>query len=91
MNVVYACQSRVVEMDGARVHVQKGIHWPASDPVVQRYPELFSNDARFGMAYSREPEGYDAPIDESPVETATAAPGEKRSTPRRRPSVDVEF
>lgn len=63
---------------GGRVMVRKGTHWPAQDPVVQRYPDRFSDDPRWGMQYTREPTGYDEP----PVEQATAAPGEKRNTRR---------
>jgi len=78
MDVVYAtATTHVTTRDGARIVVHKGQHWPADDPVVQAQPSLFSADPRWGMAYSVEPAGYDAP-----VEQATAAPGERRS---RRP------
>jgi hypothetical protein len=64
--------------DGASIPVQKGSHWPADDPVVKRRPALFSPDPRWGLLYTVEPDGYDAP----PVEEATANPGEKRSVRR---------
>lgn len=79
IRVVYAVGSEVVRMpDGNSYPVQKGSHWPEDDPVVRFRPELFSDDARYGMLYSREPDGYDAP-----VEQATAAPGERRNVRRR--------
>ena len=81
--VVFACGSEVIGMpDGRRVHVSKGTHWPANDAVVKMRPNLFSADPRWGMLYTSEPEGYDAPIGESEMEAATANPGEKRSVRR---------
>jgi hypothetical protein len=79
VDVVYAVSDGQVPMaDGSLATVRKGGHWPALDPVVKAHPTLFSTDARYGMSYSVEPEGYDAPQ----VEQATAAPGERRSTRR---------
>jgi len=76
--VVYAMGTDFVPLPGgSRVRVQKGTHWPANDPAVLTRPELFSSDPRWGMQYTSEPEGYDAPI-----ETATATPGERRNTRR---------
>jgi hypothetical protein len=81
MDVVYATATTHVTTDnGARIVVHKGQHWPANDPVVRAQPSLFSDDPRYGMAYSVEPAGYDAPPGE--VEQATAAPGERRSRTR---------
>ena len=78
MDVVYAKSSQPVDLGGAgRVQVRKGTHWPADDPAVVAHPELFSTDPRWGLWYTVEPDGYDAP-----VETASAAPGEKRSVRR---------
>lgn len=77
--VVYAMGTDFVHLpDGTRVPVAKGSHWPADDPAVRARPELFSEDSRWGMRYTVEPDGYDAP-----VETATAAPGEMRAVRRR--------
>ena len=67
-----------VTPQGARVMVHKGTHWPASDPVVRANPANFSPDPRWGLAYSQEPAGWDDP----PVESAPAAPGERRQTRR---------
>jgi len=78
MNVVYATANASVSYRGAQVRIGKGSHWPADDPLVVQYPDLFSTDARYGLVYTAEPDGYDAP-----VETASAAPGEKRSGVRR--------
>jgi hypothetical protein len=78
MKIVYATATAPVQLpSGISGTVQKGSHWPADDPVVREHPELFSDDARFGLNYSEEPDGYDAP-----VETATAAPGERRQVRR---------
>lgn len=84
MEVVYATSTtHVTTPNGTRVVVRKGTHWPAEDPVVQAQPSLFSTDPRWGLVFSAEPEGFDAP-----VEQATADPGERRSVrlPRVRNS-----
>jgi len=79
VEVVYAVTTaRVGTPDGTFGVVQKGSHWPADDPVVRDHPEMFSTDARYGLHFSREPVGWDAP-----VEQATAGPGEQRATRRR--------
>lgn len=81
MDVVYATTTTVVPLDGAQHRVQKGSHWPADDPIVvaSAGKGIFSTDPRYGMVFTREPAGWDAP----PVEQATAAPGERRGV--RRP------
>ncbi len=84
IRVVYAMDTRRVELAaGGFGVVQKGSHWPADDPIVLQHPDVFSDDPRWGMNYSVEPAGYDAPI-----EQATAAPGERRNV---RPRVDEAF
>lgn len=78
MDIRYATATCYVPMpDGGRVKVIKGSHWPADDPIVLAHQDLFSGDARYGLMYTVQPDGYDAP-----VEQATAAPGEKRNTRR---------
>ena len=79
MDVVYAATTAQVMLpNGAMVLIQEGEARPTSDPVVQYRPELFSNDA----------ERWTKPLptsigpDGSPVEQATAAPGEKRNVRR---------
>lgn len=78
IQVVFATADFPVDQQGGRAQVWKGSHWPADDPVVARYPERFSTDPRFGMQYTAEPAGWNDP----PVEQATAAPGERRTTRR---------
>jgi hypothetical protein len=79
IRVVFAVDNRAVQIPtGGSGQVPKGSHWPADDPIVLANPDLFSDDPRWGMLYSVEPDGYDAP-----VEQTTAAPGERRAT--RRP------
>lgn len=81
MKIVYATSTTSVALEGGGSGtVVFGSHWPADDPIVRAHPDLFSDDARYGMNYSVEPAGYGDP----PVEMATAAPGEKRTT-RRTP------
>lgn len=70
MNVVYATVNAVIPMpDGSRVVIHAGTHWPVDDPVVRQQPSMFSDDPRYGLSYTAQPEGW---------EEATAAPGEKR-------------
>jgi hypothetical protein len=81
MDVVYAsATARVTTPEGGTVMVRKGTHWPADDPIVAQSPSLFSDDPRYGLEFSRKPDGFDEP----PVEQATAAPGERRATRRTR-------
>lgn len=84
MKVVYAsCEVAVVPLrDGTQHRVVKGSHWPADDPVVLAQPSLFSDDPRYGLNYSREPDGYDDAPAERSVEQATAGPGERRQVRR---------
>lgn len=78
MNVVYAKGTRSVQLPtGISGMVRVGTHWPADDPVVLAHPDLFSTDPRFGLLYSVQPDGWDAPVEE-----ATAVPGERRNTRR---------
>lgn len=58
------------------VTVVAGTHWPDDDPVVVAHRGLFTDDPRYGLSYSRPPK------DDRPAESATAAPGEKRSVKR---------
>lgn len=79
IDVVYAMATAYINLPtGTRARVSKGTHWPADDPVVRSRPDLFSSDPRWGMLYSVEPVGYDAP-----VESASQAPGERRAAVRR--------
>lgn len=85
MDFVYAQGTEQVQLpNGSIVLVPKGSMVPATDPVVQVRPDLFSTDPRYcGSLFGTVvPEGLGP--DDPPVETATAAPGERRSA--RRPS-----
>lgn len=74
MKVVFACNHSPIYIRGYTIVM--GQHWLADDPIVQEHPELFTDDARYGLSAS-------VPIPEDPViEAATAAPGEKRVTRR---------
>jgi hypothetical protein len=80
IDVVFAtATARVNTPDGAGRMVVYGEHWPADDPVVKAQPSLFSVDPRHGLRASVEPAGMDDP----PVESVTARPGEKRAAVRR--------
>jgi hypothetical protein len=83
MKVVYARVGKtwVVAPDGTRVWVHIGQHWPADDPVVKKYPSLFSDDPVTGLSFTVTPK---PPAPAAPVEQATAAPGERRSVRRPR-------
>jgi hypothetical protein len=86
IQVVFATDTRRVELPaGGYGVIPKGSHWPADDPIVKAHSDVFSDDPRWGMLYSTEPEGYQAP-----VEQTTAAPGEKRMTAPRA-KVDEAF
>lgn len=81
MDVVYAQATEKVQLKSGQVAVvRKGQHWPATDPVVRLRPDLFTDDPRYGLLYSEAPPGYDGDLNE--VETATAAPGERRNARR---------
>src|SRR5215471_21818774 len=75
LQVVYATTTAAVTMPGGyTVTVRFGSHWPATDPVVAQQPSLFSEDPRYGLNYTAPPP--------TPVEQATANPGERRMTVR---------
>lgn len=77
MDIVYAtATTNVLGLHGDQILIGKGTHWPASDPIVQRNPDLFSTDPRYGLVFTTEPDGWNEPV--RGVETATAAPGERR-------------
>ncbi len=73
VKVVFAKRTAVA----GHVTVGEGADWPADDPIVVAHPELFTDDPRHGLSYSAPPATRSRP-----VEQATAAPGEKRSTKR---------
>jgi len=86
IDVVYAMGTENVNMPtGATVPVHKGSHWPATDPVVLARPALFTPDPRYGLLYTVAPPGHDIELNEleDEFESASAAPGERRSVRRR--------
>lgn len=62
------------------VQVQKGEIWDADDPVVRSHPDWFTNDpSEFVRRSDMDTAMPNKPARTMPpVETATAAPGEKR-------------
>lgn len=77
MNVVYATQTaQIIMPEGYPVVVRLGTHWSADDAVVRARPDLFSEDPRHGIS------GRTPAESEPETETATAAPGERRSVRR---------
>lgn len=84
MQVVYArTTTHVAKGDGTPHLVQYGQFYSAKDPIVLRYPQLFSADPRDGGLAVTDPSALVE--DEPPVEQATASPGERRNLPPRRP------
>jgi hypothetical protein len=78
---VFAKATTVVTLPGgAQARLRTGDHYPDDDPLVLGHPDLFSSDPRYGLRYTARPAGLDDP----PVETATAGPGERRSSSRAR-------
>lgn len=77
MDHVFATETRLLShpRTGQTVPINLGEHWPADDPVVRAYPQFFTDDARYGLSSSRPLGGDGYPV----VESATAAPGERRS------------
>jgi hypothetical protein len=85
MKIVYAKGPvRVVDHSGAALHHPAGSHWPADDPYVRANPDLFSDDPRYYLSFSETKDWYLDPAASEPsdVESATAAPGEKRNVRR---------
>lgn len=79
MDIVYPVNDATLTLaNGAQFAVRRGQHWPAGDPVVREKPDAFTNDPRYGLAFSTPP----AELAEAPVEQATAGPGERRNARR---------
>jgi hypothetical protein len=71
---VFANCDAVVFEDGKRLQVVRDQIWDAGDPFVKARPDLFSTEPR--------KVNRTVPAMGNVVESATAAPGEKRSTRR---------
>jgi hypothetical protein len=88
MDHVFATDTLVVShpKTGIGIGISIGEHWRADDPIVEAYPQFFTDDARYGLR-SSVPLGDDGhPTDgatsertAAATETTSAAPGEKRS------------
>lgn len=63
LKIVYAVTTANVSVDGNHASVIYGTHWQASDPVVEKYPTLFSDDPRYGLFST-------VPVREEPTEEA---------------------
>lgn len=68
---VFAKTTTVVGDGGHPTRIQAGSHWLADDAVVRAHPDLFTEDCRYGLAFSGEPPGCLAipPGVEDPVMT----------------------
>ena len=71
MKYVYGASETVTYEDGVRIVVHVDEPWLASDPIVKKRPDLFSDEPLT-------PRGTTPP-----VEQATAAPAETRTTTRK--------
>jgi hypothetical protein len=74
----FATGTCVVAHAGLRVHLTAGEAWAADDPLVATRPDLFADKPTTVRAIS------DRGVIDRPVEQATSAPGEKRTTRRAR-------
>ena len=81
--ILVAAKSAVFDFDGQRVIVRKGVHTAREGhPIVKAHPELWEPQK---LTYDTETDDKAAPVQEEPktaakpAETATAAPGERRT------------
>lgn len=75
-NIVVAVSSTTVFLGTQRVHINQGTAWAAKSPAVTAHPELFTADPKYALGLDLEPPAS------APVESKTAAPGEKSSARR---------
>lgn len=73
--IVFASTAATLAHQGNRYRISPGEPWDADDPLVKRYPSMFV--AAPSHVRTSGPGDY-KPVDETPVERATRAPGEKR-------------
>ncbi len=89
MEIKYAMATTHVSAGtGHTVLVVLGTHWPADDPIVQTFPELFTDNPMYGLVFTQPPvtsapEPTPERVLRPSVESATAAPGERRAAIRR--------
>ena len=79
MAIVYALTSAVTSNDGGRIRIKEGEAFDSDHPTVKAHPDLFGDKPSKVRGSKPEP---------APVETATADPGEKRSTRKARTDAD---
>jgi hypothetical protein len=71
-----------------------GSHWPANDPIVEQYPDIFSSDPTYGLVFSQkpyvaqpvlltDPDSLSPKVTAPKVETATNVPGEKKDVTKK--------
>jgi len=70
MRIVFARETFIA----GHVTVIAGSHWSADDPLVKAHKDLFTDDLSFGISST------------TPVEQATAGPGERRTRASHRAS-----
>lgn len=75
--IVYAKDRCVIAFGGMRISLAPGDPWDGDDPLVQEYPDRFV-DGPATVRSTRAPSGT------LPVERATRAPGERRTTRKPR-------
>lgn len=71
------CRVSTLVMSPGRYRLRPGDVWHADHPVVAAYPDYFTEEPPVIL-----PQDWTPPVEEPPVEQATKAPGEKRSTRR---------
>lgn len=81
--IMVAAKSAIFEFEGKRVTVRKGVHTAREGhPIVKAHPELWEPQA---LTYDTDTAEEKSPVQEDPktaqkpAESATAAPGEKRT------------
>lgn len=93
--ILVAAKSAVFDFDGKRVTIRKGVHTAREGhPIVKAHPELWTAQTLTydtDTAEEKSPVQEDPKTDAKPAESATAAPGERRtvgmsSAPTRRGS-----
>ena len=71
MAIVVATNTVTLAHNGQQWVIRRGEAWDSADPLVRHYPDLFTPVA-----------GEHVHRTEAPVETATRAPGERRTVRR---------
>jgi hypothetical protein len=80
MDHVFAITSTVIGSPQGTVRIHEGEAWASDDPIVAANPSLFGEKPTKLRRTTQAPAWV--PQEEAPVEEATAAPAEKRTTKR---------